>query len=82
MAARIPMIAMTTSNSTNVNAREALIEHALRLMGMAYHGVLIVAKHFFRILPAGRNDKAYCPNGTERGPLSPHGPFCQDFEDI
>jgi hypothetical protein len=20
--------------------------------------------------------------GPERGPLSPHGPFCQDFEDI
>jgi hypothetical protein len=44
---------MATSNSTNVNAREALIEFALRRMSMAYHGVLIVAKHFFQDSAAG-----------------------------
>jgi hypothetical protein len=38
---------MATSNSTNVNAREALIEFALRRMSMAYHRVLICAKHLF-----------------------------------
>jgi hypothetical protein len=42
------MIAMTTSNSTNVNAREALIEFALRRMSMSCHSVLIFAKHFFQ----------------------------------
>jgi hypothetical protein len=42
------MTPMATSNSTNVNAREALIEFALRRMSMAYHGVLIVAKHLFQ----------------------------------
>jgi hypothetical protein len=47
-AARIAMTAMATSNSTNVNAREALIEFALRRMSMAYHGVLIVVKHLFQ----------------------------------
>jgi hypothetical protein len=48
------MIAMTTSNSTNVNAREALIEYALRRLSMAYQRAFIFAKHFFRILPVGR----------------------------
>jgi hypothetical protein len=38
---------MATSNSTNVNAREALIEFARQRMTMAYHGVLIAAKHLF-----------------------------------
>jgi hypothetical protein len=41
------MMAMATSNSTNVNAREALIEFDLR-MSMAYHGVLTVVKHLFQ----------------------------------
>jgi hypothetical protein len=54
MAARIPMTPMVISNSTNVNAREALIEYALRRMGMAYQRAFIFAKHFFRILPVGR----------------------------
>jgi hypothetical protein len=39
---------MATSNSTNVNAREALIEFARQRMSMAYHGVLIVAKHLLQ----------------------------------
>jgi hypothetical protein len=39
---------MVISNSTNVNAREALIEYALRRLSMAYQRVLIFAKHFFR----------------------------------
>jgi hypothetical protein len=39
---------MATSNSTNVNAREALIEFARQRMSMAYHGVWIVAKHLFQ----------------------------------
>jgi hypothetical protein len=38
---------MATSNSTNVNAREALIEFALRRMSMAYHDRRVVAKHLF-----------------------------------
>jgi len=45
---------MTISNSTNVNAREALIEYALRRKRIFCHKVLILAKHFFRILPAER----------------------------
>ncbi|MGB8368949.1 MAG: hypothetical protein ACLPYZ_07385 [Limisphaerales bacterium] len=39
---------MATSNSTKVNAREALIEFARQRMSMAYHGVLIGAKHLFQ----------------------------------
>jgi hypothetical protein len=45
---------MVISNSTNVNAREALIEYALRRMSISCHSVLIFAKHFFRILPGER----------------------------
>jgi hypothetical protein len=56
------MTPMATSNSTNVNAREALIEFAPQRMSMAYHGVLIGAKHFFRILPAGTS----CRIGVRR----------------
>jgi hypothetical protein len=41
------MTPMATSNSTNVNAREALIEFALRRISVAYHRVLICAKHLF-----------------------------------
>jgi hypothetical protein len=43
---------MVTSNSTNVNAREALIEFALRT-SMAYHGVMTVAKHLFQDFAGG-----------------------------
>jgi len=53
-AARIAMTPMVTSNSIKVNAREALIEYALRRMSMAYHSVWIAAKHFFQDLPAAR----------------------------
>jgi hypothetical protein len=38
---------MTTSNSIKVNAREALIEFALRRMSMTYHNRRVVAKHLF-----------------------------------
>jgi hypothetical protein len=41
------MIAMTISNSTNVNAREALIEYALRRKRIFCHKILIFAKLFF-----------------------------------
>jgi hypothetical protein len=47
-AARIAMTPMATSNSTNVNAREALIEFARQRMTMAYHGVLNVVKHLLQ----------------------------------
>ena len=47
------MIAMTISNSINVNAREALIEYALRRKRIFCHKVLILAKHFFRIFACG-----------------------------
>jgi hypothetical protein len=47
-AARIAMTPMVISNSTNVNAREALIEYALRRMSIAYQRAYIFAKHFFQ----------------------------------
>jgi hypothetical protein len=47
------MTPMATSNSINVNAREALIEFALKRISVAYHETLTLAKHFFRILPPG-----------------------------
>jgi hypothetical protein len=75
-AARIAMTPMATSNSTNVNAREALIEFALRRMSMAYHGVLIVVKHLFQDSACRARWKGVLPKGPERGPPSPHGPFC------
>jgi hypothetical protein len=47
-AARIAMTAMATSNSINVNAREALIEYALQRISTAYHRAWSFANHFFQ----------------------------------
>jgi hypothetical protein len=73
---------MATSNSTNVNAREALIEFALRRISVAYHRVLICAKHIFQDSACRARWKGVLPKGPERGPPSPHGPFCRDFGKI
>src|SRR5208282_3115625 len=55
------MTPMATSNSTNVNAREALIEFARQRMSMAYHGVLIGAKHLFQDFTGGVKWKGVLP---------------------
>jgi hypothetical protein len=67
---------MATSNSTNVNAREALIEFVPQRMSMAYHSILIAAKHLFLDFACQAQWKGVLPKGPERGPPSPHGPFC------
>jgi hypothetical protein len=53
---------MTTSNSTKENAREALIEYAMRRISVAYHRALIFAKHFFQ---------DFARRGNEIPPRSP-----------
>jgi hypothetical protein len=49
---------------------------------VAYHRVLIFAKHLFLDFACRARWKGVLPKGPERGPLSPHGPFCWDFGDI